>query len=84
MDEQVIILRVDDWTALYADGEVVYQGHDLPFWMLKTSLSGDTPLRNIDESPHDYNPWVENWAHEYGRLPDTYEEVEEIVNAPRD
>lgn len=57
-----------DWTGIYVNNNIYYQGHSVPhyIWMELLEKSGN--------EINDYNEWP---GEDYGQLPTTFEEVKE-------
>lgn len=52
MDKKLVVLNVDDWEALYADGELVEEGHSIRWVDALRSLG-------VDVEWHEVTSWFE-------------------------
>ena len=72
----VILVRSDDWEALYIDDKLVCEGHRIPrmdlISYIKVKLTGDTLLSDIL-----YDEWWadQEWLDNLGHYPRYFEEV---------
>lgn len=60
----------DDWVALYRNGKLVDQGHEIPYWIWMRTLNGE--FHATDK--------VMEYASQYGGFPDNLEELKEALD----
>jgi hypothetical protein len=60
------IAQADDWSGLYVDGELVYQGHSIPIHVVFEVLGASVQRVEVDL----------DWIHARGDLPDKLADVE--------
>lgn len=62
----IVIVRGDDWDGLFADGELLLEGHSLDARQVLEALG--IPVRSLIVN--------EEWMESMGRFPERLEEVE--------
>jgi len=69
---QINIVEINDWTALYIDGQAVLQDHTLSIEQVLAKLG--------IECFHSYesSDGVTAYAHKHGRLPDSLEDLDKL------
>lgn len=80
---KITIIRIEDWEAIYNnEGESVYQGHNVTkeklFKVLKDTSAHPKDIEFKSFYTDDKN--LVNWAEDHGRLPDTIQEVDKLIN----
>jgi hypothetical protein len=59
-----------DWVGLYKDGVLVHEGHDIPDWVWLQELGGDAVYDQYGKADDEFG----------GRCPNTWAEIEEVMN----
>ena len=65
MSTDVHFITADDWAALYVNLEIVYQGHDIPLWVIAEQLSHIGTLSITNTQDDDFCEYLE----EHGEFP---------------
>lgn len=73
---------VDDWEALYVNGSVVEQGHQIHrLDMLRHSKTFNFTDEDIECIELEYNTPGQIYVYEYGCFPDELSELLKIINS---
>lgn len=74
MNEKIVVVHADDWTAIYIDGKSVSQDHSFRIDEIVSMADADTPICRLH---YQFSDALMDYAWEHGRLPDTYEEAKQ-------
>jgi len=73
MRDVVFVMNQEgDWCAIYINGELYYEGHEIPTDVWVTLVGG----RERYDDDGKAGPYLEVWG---GRFPPTWAEVEEVL-----
>lgn len=70
---RVVIANYDDWQGIYVDGELKYENHTIPYFEILHAVGVEFKDLEVDM-------YKLNW----GRLPDTEEELREKLEKIND
>jgi hypothetical protein len=69
---EITVVSAEEWSGLYVDGKLEYEGHGMPWWVITNVLRGHGVSIEVIEPPGSVDrAWLEN----RGDLPDKLVDV---------